>query len=346
MRVEILPDIFQNELNKEDLNRLWYVLDDGKHFLNIDDFDSFDQLKKSSWYLSLSQFKKDIINDFFVCSSQQVLNTAIVSISDNDLDAFTLKEAIKYLEQPFQLIIENSLNDAPFFDSLIKHFPENAAKLKQHKEERWFQYDMGGGSSVRHSIEAKIKSFEGSVYRKNAHEYLRCFVLIDSDREYPEKLLDTKTVNLIQFLEERNIPYHILEKREMENYLPQEAYTEITSKNVMIDALLSLSPLQMDHFDIEDGFKSKSFDDLDVYVQNLLSDISLGNKQIFSGYSLKSFNGGKNNFKSDFPKLFLSPKVTKENLLARCAHHSNDPNFHPYNPNELPDLLTEISKLL
>lgn len=346
MRVEILPDIFVSPENEEDLNRLWYVMDDGKHFLHLPNLDSYEVLTQSVWYSTLSPHKKDLINKFFVSSAQQVLDTEIAIISNDVSGAFSLKEAQKYLEQPFLLIIENSLNDAPFFDALIKHFPENAAKLKQHKVERWFQYDMGGGSSIQHNIKAKIKSFEGGIYRKNAHEYLRCFVIIDSDRKYPEMPLDTKTMNLIQFLESKSIPYHILEKREMENYLPKEAYAGITNKNRMTDAFLRLSPLQMDFFDIEDGFIGKSFDELDVKVQNLLNDVSLADKQLFQEYSLKSFNGGKNNFKAEFPKLFLSTKVTKENLMARCAHHSNDPNEHPYNPNELPDLLTEISRLL
>ena len=346
MKVEILPDIFENPANEENLNRLWYVIDGGKHFLNLTNLDSYETLTQSSWYSSLSKTKRELIDVFFVSSSQQVSNSTIVIISDYVTEAFTLKEAIKYLEQPFQLILENSLNDAPFIDALIKHFPENAVKLKQHKEERWFQYDMGGGSSVRQNIETKIQSFQGEIFRKVAHKYLRCFVIIDSDRKYPEESLDTKTMNIIQFLEERNIPYHILEKREMENYLPEEAYSEITNKSAMINAFLRLSPLQMDFFDIEDGFKSKSFNDLDTNIQTLLNPVSLSVKRIFEGYSLKSINEGKNNFKSDFPRLFLSSKVTKENLLARCAHHSNDPNIHPYNPNELPDLLTEISNLL
>lgn len=346
MRVEILPDIFGSPENEEDLNRLWYVLDDGKHFLHLANLNSYEALTQSLWYSTLSQLKKDQIDYFFVSSAQQVLDTEIVIISEDTSGTFSLKEAIKYLEQPFLLIIENSLNDAPFFDALIKYFPEKSSIIKRHKDERWFQYDMGGGSSVRHNIETKIKSFESGIYRKNAHEYLRCFVIVDSDRKYPEMPMDTKTMNLIQFLESKSIPYHILEKREMENYLPIEAYAGITNKNTMTDAFLRLPPLQMDFFDIEDGFKGKLFSELDIEVQNLLKDVSPADKQVFKEYSLKSFNGGKNNFKSDFPKLFLSSKVTKENLLARCAHHSNDKNVHPYNPNELPDLLTKISNLL
>lgn len=346
MRVKILSDIFQNELNEEDLNRLWFILDEGKHFWHFNDLDSYEALIQSSWYSSLNQFKRDIINAFFVSSTQQTSHNIIVTISNNISEVFSLKEAIKYLEQPFQLIIENSLNDAPFFDALIENFPENADKIKKHKKDRWFQYDMGGGSAIRQNIETKMQSFQGELYRKDAHKYLRCFVLIDSDRKYPEEIFERAKLNLIQFLEEVEVPYHILEKREMENYLPEDAYAEITDKSAMIDAYLRLTPLQKDYFDIEDGFKSKSFSDLDANIQTLLNNVSLADKQIFNEYSLKSINGGKNNFKSDFPKLFNSSKVTQENLLARCSHHSTDPNLHPYNPKELPDLLVQISSLL
>jgi hypothetical protein len=303
-------------------------------------------MAQSVWYSKLSSFKKDMINNFFVSSSQQVSNTKIVIISNVNLGAFSLKEAIKYIEQPFSLIIENRLNDAPFVDSLIKHFPKQAKKIEVHKKERWFKYGMGGGSTIIHDLRAEMRSFYNPIFKKHASEYLRCFVLIDSDRNYPNEEFKNDTKKLIQFLERCKVPYHILEKREMENYLPAEVFSEITDNREFVDAYLRLEPTQKDFFDMEKGFEDKSLESHSEEIRQLYKSVPLKDFAVFRKKSLSLINDGKNNFKSDFPKLFLSPKVTKENLLARCAHHSNDKNLHPYNPNELPDLLTEITSLL
>ena len=344
MKVKILTDIFLDSFLEEEIDLLWHTIE-GKHDWIIEDSDTYETIIQSSWYSNISLTKKKAIDDFMTFALQMSKSHQIV-ISNSSTDYFSIREAIKYLEQPFSLIIENKLNDAPFFDSLIKHFPKQSEKIKKHKAERWFKYDMGGGSTIIHNLRAEMRSFEGAIYKKHASEYLRCFVLIDSDRSFPNDELKIETKMLIDFLNRCKISFHILEKREMENYLPDEAFSEIADNREFVDAFLNLSPVQKDYFDLEKGFVDKRFEQFRGEIQELYLSVPDKDRTIFRKQALASINGNEDNFKSDFPKLFQTVKVNRENLLARCAHHSNDSNIHPYNPNELPELLIQISSLL
>lgn len=346
MIIQVLNDVFADGRNDDLLDNLWKTIE-GPHSLYLKNDSEIDAIINSSWFLGLRNTKQKAISEMILKTIQSSSSTKPrIKISQIGEECFSIEEAIKYLDQPFSLIIENRLNDAPFFDSLFKHFPKQAKKIEEHKEERWFKYEMGGGSTIMHGLRAEMRSFYNPIFKRHASEYLRCFVLIDSDRNYPDEELKSDTKKLIQFLERCKVPYHILEKREMENYLPEDVFSEIADNREFIDAYLRLSPLQKDYFDIEKGFEDKSLDSFKEEVQQMYKSVQSKDFVVFRKQSLDSINGKKNNFKSEFPRLFLSSRVTRDKLLARCAHHSEDVDKHPYNPNELPDLLTEISSLL
>lgn len=346
MIVEMLKDIFKNGSVDEDIDRLWLVIED-QHWLLIKDDDFIESLMESSWFEGLRGIKKEVVFKLIEWSLQNpsTLMPSIIISNESD-DCFTVEESYRYLRQPFTLILENSYNDSPFIDSLIKNFPKQSGILKKRKDDGWFQYDMGGGSTIPHILKTKMKSFEGASFSKEKHKYLRCFVLIDSDKKYPTEELKQEIKNLIRFLNEIGVPYHILEKREMENYLPDEAFSEIADNREYIDAYLRLNPVQKDYFDLEKGFERKRFEQFNTEIQQLYLDVPIFDKTVFRSSSLKSFNSKTANFKSDFPLFFLSNKVTKENLLKRCLHHSISEPMHPFDPNELPNLLKQISSIL
>lgn len=346
MIVEILKDIFENSSFDESLDRLYVVLED-QHRLLIKDDDFIDSLMQSSWFAGLRGTKKEIIYrqiEWSLQSSMSIIPK--ITISNERKGVFTIEESIRYLRQPFILILENSYNDSIFIDSLIKNFPKQCKTLKKNREDGWFLYGMGGGSAIPLLLKTKMRSFNGEIFSKERHKYLRCFVLIDSDKRYPEEDLKPETKSLIQFLDDHEVPYHVLEKREMENYLPDEAFSEIFDNREYIDSYLRLNPIQKDYFDLEKGFESKRFEQLDDDIQELYRDIPVSDKTVLRQNSLESFNQKNNNFKSDFPQLFLSHKITKENLMKRCSHHLISTQKHPFDPNELPNLLNQISSLL
>lgn len=346
MIVQILEDVFVDGRNDSQIDTLWNIIE-GYHYLFLKDDMEIETLMESSWYSGLRGSSKEIIFNLIVNLLQRSSSIEPrIKISNIEANGFSIDEAIRYLRQPFALILENSYNDAFFFNSLLENFPKQSRLIKKHKQNGWFVYEMGGGSTIQHFLKTKMDSFSGEIFTKESHKYLRCYVLMDSDRNYPEDVLKQGIRELISFLDRIEVPYHVLEKREMENYLPDGAFSEITDNCDFVDAYLRLKPTQKDFFDIQNGFEDKRFNQIQIEIQELYNDISEEDIQIFRKKSLNSFNSGKSNFKSDFPQLFNSPKVDRENLTKRCDHHTKVEDQHPFNSNELPDLLTQISSLL
>lgn len=347
MLVEILKDIFEDDSNGSFLDRIYFEFEE-KHRLLMRDDDDITALMESNWYKNLNNQRQNFIYESIEWSMNNSTQIPQCVISNSFVDGFSPKEALKYLEQQFVILIENRLNDAPFIDTLIRHFPKQSKKISLFKNEKWLRYGMGGGNTIEHDVKAELATFEDKVFVKKKSRYIRYFVILDSDKEYPSMDYSTSKKVVIQFLTDNNIEYHILEKREMENYLPDDAFSEISNQRDYIDAYLSLkSEIQKDYFDIEKGFKNIKFDKLSLKVQELFEDISDYQKEIFRNSSLKKINySDKDNFKSDFPKLFLSENVNKINLLKRCSNHSDNPEIHPYDKNELPNLLKRINNLL
>jgi hypothetical protein len=345
MIVQILGDIFADDNGKDmrRLDKLWNVIED-QHTLFLKEDKDINALMESNWYAGLRDSIKTEIHGFIIQLLQSEKETKPkIKVSNMNIEHYSIEEAIRFLCQPFSLILENSNKDAFFFNTLLYNFKKKGKQISFAKANGWFVFGMGGGSTIPDMLQSKMDEFKGVIFKKDSKKYLRCFVLIDSDRHFPT---DEKQHKLVDFLEENEIPYHILEKREMENYLPDEVFSEITNNREFVDAYLRLEPTQKDYFDIEKGFEDKSLDSYREEIWQLYESVPSRDFAIFRKQSLSSINGDKNNFKSYFPGLFLSSRVTRENLLARCSHHSNDSYVHPYNPNELPDLLTKITSLL
>jgi hypothetical protein len=344
MKVTLKSDLFTAHDN-DALNRLWYTIE-GQHELFLDDAVDIDALKKSSWYKSLSKSVSDVICDFIAMSLDDKRTNRVVLVCSEliNAEAFYLEEALSYLRQPFMILLENSNNDAYFLDCLFRHFPEESRKIKKHKDERWLQYaNAGGAANMQNFIDRELKSYDGEKFHKDSYKYLRIFVLIDSDKRYPTEEIRNDKKNLINYLSRFGIPYHVLEKREMENYLPDAAFDDITDNRPFIDAYLRLSAIQKDYFDLEKGFHNKPFNRLDQQIQDLYNQVSDEDKQTFRTKDLTKFGG---NLKAEFPKLFDSSRVMKARLLARCSHHSRNEDEHPCDPLELPNLLKKITGYL
>lgn len=341
MIVKILSDIFEASSNNYFLNKLFNVLE-GRYDLDIEDYEV---VKESAWYKTEvypTKTMKEMIDLMLVSTATKSTNHNEITISSNKTNTnfFSLEEAIKYLEQTFNIILENSNNDSIFLEILLKNFPKESLKIKKFKNERWLSYSMAGGDATD-NIETELKSFDSNIFTKEKYKYLRCFVLTDSDKLHENMPLKSDKQKLKDFLDKNEVKYHFLEKREMENYLPDEVFKELINyqdNKEYIEAYLRLSSDQKDFFDIEKGFdKDKNFNDLKPdEFRELFNKISDEDKKTFRKNDLKKING--KNFKSEFPKLFSHEKVTKETLLKRTKHQKN--------PNELIDILKKIEELL
>lgn len=308
-----------------------------QHTFYLNNLDDLEGIQQSSWYNSLNEINKKIFEESFTNSIQRedLSNKIKVSIGNSH----TALEAIHYLNSPLNIILENSHNDSHFLKKLFACFKSESKLINKHIENRWVRFIMGGGSSIKQVIETEMDSFNFEHFPKANMEYLRCFVLLDSDKEHIEAPLKTGTRNLIEFLTDNGVPYHILEKREMENYIPDIAFINTPNNRNFIDAYLRLSNKQKDYFDLEKGFNNRSFDKLPKDLQDFYSTVNEQDRTIFRKNNMKKFTGkNEDNFKSECPKLFNLECVNKESLINRTRHQQN--------PNELKDIILKIRDLL
>ena len=293
---------------------------------------------KYNLFIDIEQIENDLIFDQFYKENNEIIARFyemfvttnpkdIIIISNNDGD-FNLSEAIIFIEEKFELILENDMNDGEFVNCLLKEFNEKSKKIIHFKENNWFKYqNAGGATGVINTIQQKINHFGN-------RKFLKCFVLVDSDLDYPQ-IENKKRKNLIDFCYNNNIPFHILHKREIENYLPLDIFNEINPTSLFVRTYIDrLDNNQRDFIDIENGI-NKSRKNLEKNKKEVFN--------FFSNLIENDFNNLRNgissefeNFKRDYAKLFK--KAKREGLLERTNHQTN--------PKELEEILEKITALL
>ncbi len=258
MVIEIQKDLFEGG----DFKGLNYLLQILTYEQRYAVFVEHTVVENTDFYKKLDEEDKElIIADFNNIIDNSATATYSVS-SKSTSSQFNLEEAIRFFIQPISIILENSLNDQYFVTAIIKHF-DSSGEVVRHLENGWIQFENAGGcTNIENFISGKLESFNNLVnkYGSQKHKYLRCFVLLDSDKEYPSMNYKPVYAKLITFLTTNCISSHILAKREMENYMPDDVFDKIaTSRSLRMwfDAYRHLSDEQKDYFDIENGFPKK-----------------------------------------------------------------------------------------
>lgn len=258
---------------------------------------------------------------------------------------FSAEEAIMYLLQPLSVILENGLNDSHFMNAVFRLFDATGV-LTRYVEEGWIRYENAGGClNVKNFLKARILQFAGK------QKFLRCFVLLDGDRRYPsDDKANEKYKKLKEQMDAWRVGYHVLEKRCMENYMPDEAMQAVAGAEFQnwVNAYNSLTPEQKDYLSIADGFET----DITKEERNVVrtkegrlttKDKNRRKKSYVRGYLpqeeqqfyetvspgnfLHLEKGLKiGNFKVRFPEKFGDTVFTyKSNLLHRTCHQ-HDPH--------------------
>lgn len=277
--------------------------------------------------------KKEIeVNyDIIIQSGEEPKPSYFVSENNVKNNFFNIDEAIRFFSQPVSIILENSLNDQYFLTAIINNF-DKKGEVKRHFNNAWIQFENAGGcGNFINFITAKLQSFN-NFSKNNKSQYLRCFVLLDSDKKYSEMPLEQGRLNLKFFLDKNNISHHILEKREMENYIPEFILSSFNDNYLNLYIKLS-SPEQKDFFDLEKGFnKNRSDRNCDSNILKLYESVSNDDWNVLkNGIKISPYD---KQFKSEFPKLFIDSSVDLKSLQARCG------------TNELKEILDKIEALL
>lgn len=318
MKVYISPLVMNESANFQILNRVFYFFEEKKHWLCIDTLEDLTAIKNSDWFLSLAEYQREIYTE--------ILNNAFDSSINNKEKPYTfeIQNLYFYLSEPAYLIVENEISDVAFFQTIMRCFPKESKKIKEALAQRpeWLIIKNAGGKGQMEKI---------AKHLKERNESARIFIFRDSDKRFPTNE-NNDVGKLEDFCKKNDISFHILQKREIENYLPLSALATLTDKKEVFEAYKQLNTAQQDFYDMEKGFGGKN--EIPNDCEGLWDNID--KKKPNFQHLRNGFCG--NNGKRLLETLFQNQDlITKESLLARCQSTGQ---------NELKELLGKIVKIL
>jgi hypothetical protein len=268
----------------------------------------------------------------------------ITDASDiHDEKRFSVEEALEYVGSSLRILVENNSNDSALILAIISaYLPSDSLSGNAYYGQRLLEFDNAGGCmNVEPFLEEKLRQLNGRT------KFLRYFVVLDGDKRYPEHEV-VKYDKMKRSLDSMKIPYHILEKRCMENYLPVECFPDSDLNREWLSAYRALLPRQRDFLNIAKGFAddlsdrnrrelcadcSNLRDLMDESQAAFYHDVSDENlRRLASNYKVRG------SFKSEFPRNFNDGRVNRSSLDAIQAHQDN--------PQELRSLAEAIAALI
>ncbi|WP_395044658.1 hypothetical protein [Flavobacterium sp.] len=327
MIVTIKEEIFNNPKNNSDLNDLMHFFRKGKHRMHLKKVGDFIAFENSEWKKTL--LRSDI--DFLKESIGKLDKKEVVISQTGNEDEFNPKEAFSYLEQNLRIILEQEEYEKPFILKIIKEF-DSSNELINALQNNWLEFYNGAGSNSESILRTRITRdiSTNQHFKEPLNKYLRFYEIKDSDREYctfnngeviPQELPEKKT----KFLKKENIPYHILYKREKENYMPDSVFNgflQTAKKNddrkEFSKLYLNFTPQQKDFFDLEKGFQKKEKTTLKIEIQNLYNNFKDGKNISNKEHKVLAIGLPFSNFKSTFSNHFNH--VSREDLEKRILY--------------------------
>jgi len=261
---------------------------------------------------------------------------------------YSVEQAIRFFNTRVSILVENGRNDAHFLKTIFKFFDKSVSEKKRllnFCKNDWIHFDNAGGwTNIDNVVEGLKNSLEDfcTEQGRDVKDFIRCFVLMDSDKQFPNDIPEKK-IELKDKLEELGIEVHILNKRAMENYMPDEVINDEATKNINVKnwnkAYQHLNAEQKDFLNFQKGFPKenkliKPRHLQEDEIKNLYSNPPISD----SNYNILDKGMQYPNFKEEFPKKFNSPFCFMESLLIREGG--------TYESNEFNEIINKINKLL
>ena len=322
MRVAVADSVFAAPGAFDALDRLLDHFLSERHRWQIVDVDT---IKRSAWLAGddrVARRNTEILEKCFVASATAPsgnLHTQLLTVSLTAAPPQQLapSDALSYLSSPAIVVVENEQSDGAFLDALVHAL--DRAELWQALQSRWVELDHAGGyGEIEKRLERYLSRTQGPP---------RALVLADSDRLFPSHQTATLT-KIHEVCTRLGIPYVMLEKRAIENYIPVGALQR-SSRRDCYQAFLKLDMLQRAHFGMKKGLGR---DDADKAV---VPDEQATLFQHVPARVLDDLCGG---FGADVWELFANARdvITEHTLALTCTS----------NPGELPALLDRIEALI
>lgn len=167
----------------------------------------------------------------------------VVTYRQKTYDIISYELIKTFVGSPLKILVENIRSDKLFLQTVIKFFGG------VHPDELYIEYLHGGGSTLIQVAE----EYQGKA---------RLFCLIDGDEVSPGEYVNPAKKqfkqHVIQTCKKFGYEYHVLTKREIENYIPDEALERIGFRRE--NHLYFLLPeVHKDYFDMKEGLSAADF---------------------------------------------------------------------------------------
>ncbi len=326
MIVELDLNLFNDDLKFQKLNHLFVFFETGKHIIYLKD-----DISQTQWVLSNNHHKSLCEMSYKDSAYIQKKDVQLKIKHENDISSkiYSLEDGYIYLQNELIIFVENATSDRLFLNSIFKKFVPECENINFALRNRWIKLiGPGGKNEIKKAINNELRIFRSE---KSCNDiYLRAIVIIDSDKKFPHDNIGFSQKEIKDYCLEKNIICHILNKREIENYIPIEAFQDISNYPI-VEEYKRLTNDQSSFYDLEEGFKNKNLNTLDEHIQGLFNNI--GTKE--EGILRRGFNSIEGyNPKQLLPLLFNHKNTNRETLTAKCGN------------NELLDIIAIINKLL
>ncbi|AFR05131.1 hypothetical protein V6M93_19140 [Pectobacterium brasiliense] len=227
--------------------------------------------------------------------------TVTISKEGNGRDKFRASDLNKILSRKAVVILENEFSDALFIDVVLKS--QKKLSLLQSKDISWEIRGAGGcGEIPKHILSEATKM----------NNMKRILVVHDSDQLYPGDNTSDVQAKIIETAAQNNVHCCTLEKREIENYIPDSIISELDfARKKIVESFSKLSSTQKDFFDYKIGFKRKG-------GHKHKTDISFNG--LYANIPDEVYDEIKNGFGKDIAGLVYKKDalITKDDFVLRC----------------------------
>jgi len=337
MLVKIDPTLYNSEKYFHILDEILLIFNSKKHQWFIE---KADEILNSEWLepesagrrnrKRVEDIQKTTVASAYIDKRKKEFMITIILCDLKTMYHYNPENALKLLHDALYIVVENSNSDKIFIETIAKTYSKR--EIIEAIEKEWIKFDTEGGTG---GIPRRIEFHYNKTFKP------RLFVFVDSDRENPTD--EHHSQNIETKCLDKDVKYHILFKRAIENYIPVEAFEkfeevfQINSNDIerVKNAYTSLNDAQKDYYHLKTGFKKggKKQGKLPEAQIALFNNIKSSDnlfKDLSEGFEISRFNP------NNLHQLFLKSVVTKQTLQNRCKR----------NPKELEEILEKILILL
>ena len=251
MMVVFKEDAASNPADLTFLDRIIHRIEDGAHEWSIENPAS---LEASDWMHNcrpnLLELFKDAVKKQSYPRQRFPLRSVTVTANPK-AGELTPQQAARYVSKPLFVLVENRFSDGELLSTALRYMsPAPLQKLLNSNVHDLIYCDSAGGNGELLKL---IRDYDATAKRGSLP--LRMVVFTDSDGLLPGYIGD-KPKEIESACKLLGVPCLILQKRAIENYIPDEIL-ELCDKEhqSQVAILCQLTREQRDYFPIKDGVK-------------------------------------------------------------------------------------------